>query len=213
VGKVGLTEREARKEGFDVETALVPAPDKAHFYPGAKQIIIKLVVERRTGRLLGAQIVGHGEVVKRIDVATALITCGATVDVLAKLDLGYAPPFSSAMDPLITAANVVKNKLEGRMRGVSPEEVKHRLDARLPLFLLDVRNDDEYVKGHIPRSVLVPLPQLASRLNEIPRDGRIVVVCGVGLRAYNGSLKLRAAGYQDVCILDGGMAAWPYSTE
>lgn len=213
VGKVGLSERETRDEGIEVETALVPTPDKAHFYPGSKQIIIKLVAEKATGRLLGAQAVGYGEVAKRLDVAATLITCRGSVDTLSKLDLSYAPPFSSALDAIITAANVLKNKLDGCVRGISPVEVKRKLDSGETLVLLDVRGDAEYAKERIPGSVLIPLPQLMSRVSEVPRDRQVVVICGIGLRAYNAALKLRALGFTDVAFLDGGLAAWPYEKQ
>ena len=213
VGKVGLTETEARKERFHIETVLAPAPDKAHFYPGAKRIIVKLVAERPSGRLLGAQVVGAGDAVKRIDVATAMLTCGATVDTLSKLDLGYAPPYSSAMDPIITAANIMKNKLEGRVVGLSPLAARGKVERGDDFIFLDVRNDDEYEESHIPSTTLIPLPQLRSRLGELPKDKEIVAFCAISLRAYSACLILQANGYKNVKLMDGGMATWPFETE
>jgi len=213
VGWVGLTETVARKEGHDVETVIVPAPDRAHFFPGANTIILKLVAERHTGRLLGLQAVGKGDVTKRIDVATAMITCGATVDTLSNLDLGYAPPFSPVLDPIITAANVMKNKLDGRVRGMSPMEVKRKRDRGDDFILLDVRDDDEYEAQHIPGTVLIPLGQLGERLAELPKNKEIVAFCRVSLRGYGATLKLEANGFADVKLMDGGIVAWPFETE
>ena len=213
VGKVGLTEKGAREHGYDIETVIAPAPDKAHFYADAKRIIVKLVAERPSGRLLGAQVVGAGDAIKRIDVASAMITCGANVDTLSKLDLGYAPPYSSAMDPIITAANIMRNKLEGRAAGVSPVAVKEKLDRGDDFVLLDVRDDDEYEEEHIPNTTLVPLPQLKERLDELPKDKEIIAFCAISLRAYAACLTLQAKGFQNVKFMDGGMAAWPYETE
>nr|WP_298437194.1 hypothetical protein [Geobacter sp.] len=120
-GKTGLTESEARRHGYDVETVLSPAPDKAHFFPGAKPIALKLVADRATGRILGLQAVGEGAVDKRVDAAAAAITFGATAEQLSHLDLAYAPPYSAAMDNLIVAADILKNKLAGHARGSPPE--------------------------------------------------------------------------------------------
>jgi len=151
--------------------------------------------------------------VKRIDVATAMITCEATVDALSKLDLGYAPPFATAMDPIITAANVVKNKLEGRVVGISPAAVKEKIDRSEEFILLDVRNYDEYAEGALPDAVLVPLHELKNRLGEIPKQKEIVVFCEVGIRAYLACLELQAHGYKNVKLMDGSITAWPYEIE
>jgi len=158
-------------------------------------------------------VVGAGDAIKRIDVASAMITCGANVDTLSKLDLGYAPPYSSAMDPIITAANIMRNKLEGRAAGVSPVAVKEKLDRGDDFVLLDVRDDDEYEEEHIPNTTLVPLPQLKERLDELPKDKEIIAFCAISLRAYAACLTLQAKGFQNVKFMDGGMAAWPYETE
>ena len=107
----------------------------------------------------------------------------------------------------------VKNKLEDRARGISPVAVKEKVDNREPVCLLDVRSDAEYTKVHIPGSTLIPLPQLQNRADEVPRDREIAVVCGVGLRAYKGCLKLKALGFENVAFLDGGVTAWPYGKE
>jgi len=213
IGKVGLTEKEARAEGYDIETVIVPGFDKAHFYPDADRVILKLVADRKTGKLLGMQGAGHGEVVKRIDVATAMLTLGSDVYTLANLDLGYAPPFGSAMDPIITAANVMKNKLEGRAVGISPVEVKKKLDDGGDFVFLDVRNDDEYEEEHIPGTTLIPLGKLKERMGELPKDKEIIGFCAISLRAYAACLTLKANGFENVKFMDGGMAAWPYERE
>ena len=114
VGKAGLSEREAIKEGFKTESTIVPASDVAHYYPGVKDIIIKLIADVSTRKLLGAEIVGTGVVDKRIDIIATALTFGATVDQISKLDLAYAPPYAMSMDAVIVAANVLGNKLSGK---------------------------------------------------------------------------------------------------
>ncbi len=166
VGKVGLSEREAVKEGFKIESAIVPAGDMAHYYPGTKDIIIKLIADVTTRRLLGAEIVGEGVVNKRIDIIAAALTFGATVDQIFKLDLAYAPPYAMAMDALIIAANVLNNKLSGKMIGILPQKVVEKRDRVKDFILLDVRTEIEYKTGHIKECQHIPLDKLASRANE-----------------------------------------------
>jgi len=210
VGWTGLSERAARTLRYDLVTCLVPAADKAHYYPGAKTIMLKLVANRVTGRLLGVQAVGPGDAAKRLDVAATAITAGMTVDQLSKLDLCYAPPYSAAMDNLITAANVLENKIEGHLNGISPMDLKRRLDGGEPIVVLDVRTPAEYERGHLAGSTLIPLGALRKRWGELARDKEIVVYCGSSLRAYEAALILRGAGFENVCVLDGSIAMWPY---
>ncbi|HIJ66311.1 MAG TPA: FAD-dependent oxidoreductase, partial [Candidatus Hydrogenedentes bacterium] len=213
VARTGLTESGARRAGYDAETALTPAPDRAHYMPTAKPLVLKLVVERPTGRLLGAQAVGPGDGAKRIDVAAMAITSNVTVGQLAKADLCYAPPFSPAMDNIITAADVARNKLEGQMAGVSAMDV-HRMqhDGR-DLVLLDVRSQTEWDEVRLPGSVHIPLGALRGRLNELDKEKEIVAFCKISLRGYEAALILRAAGFKNVRVMDGGIAAWPYEKE
>ncbi len=213
VARTGLTERAARSLGMDVVTALAPGPDKAHYMPQSKALMMKLVADRKTGRLLGVQATGPGEGAKRIDVAAAAITAGMTVDDVANLDLSYAPPYAPAMDNLITAANVARNKRAGLMIGISAQDVKAKLDRGEDFVFLDVRSPKEHAEVRLPKSVLIPLGALRGRLGELPRDKEIVAFCQVSLRGYEASLILRAAGFKDVKVLDGGVAMWPYEKE
>lgn len=209
-GRTGLTETEARAEGYDVETVLSPAPDRAHFFPGAKPIALKLVADRSTGRILGLQAVGEGAVDKRLDAAAAAITFGATADQLSQLDLAYAPPYSAAMDNLIVAADILKNKLAGHGRGISPRKVKQMLDEGDDFILLDVRSPAEHAEVGIEGAMLVPLGTLRERLESLPRDKEIVTFCKISLRGYEAQKILDAAGFRDVKFLDGGVMMWPY---
>lgn len=210
VGRTGLNEREARDLGRDVVTVLCAAPDREHFLPGARLLMLKLVVERPTRRLLGLQVLGPGEGDKRIDVAATAITAGMSVDQVAHLDLGYAPPFSPALDNLITACNVARNKLDGLFVGISPLEARRLLQERRDVMLIDVSTPREYEEMRIPGSRLIPLGSLRGRMRELEGRGILLLCCRNSLRAYEASILLRHAGFSDVRVLDGGVLMWPF---
>jgi len=213
IAKTGLSEKEAVKNGFETETIIVPANDKAHYYPGSKRVIIKLIAEKRSGLLLGAEIVGDGVVDKRIDVVASALMGKATIEQLSKYDLSYAPPYSSPMDPVITAANVLLNKLDGKTSSLSSIETKVKLDRMDDFILLDVRTKPEYDKGHIEGCLHIPLNELRSRIDELDKSKEIVTYCGVGLRASHAHRILKNEGFEDTKFLEGSMVAWPYKTE
>ena len=210
VARTGLNEREARNLGFDVETAITPGPDRAHYYPTAKLIAVKLIAERSTGKLMGAQVVGMGDVDKRVDVFASLISGGATVHTLSNLDLSYAPPYSSPIGPALTAINVLRNKLTGDARGISPVQVKEKLDKKEEFVFLDVRNQYEYDEVRIDGTQLIPLGQLKERLEELPKEKEIIAFCKISLRGYEACKILDAAGFQDAKFMDGGVVTWPF---
>jgi len=212
VARTGLTEGQARARGYEIVTVLNPAPDKAHFHPRAKIIIVKLIADAKTRRLLGAQIVGGGDVAKRIDVVVAAMSRGATVDDIAALDLAYAPPFSPAMDNIIVAAGIAQNKMDRLARAYTLIEVKAKIDRNEDFVLLDVRTPKEYEKERIddPRVTLIPLGALRERLGELPRGKEIVSFCKFSLRGYEAQKILEGAGFSNVRFMDGGVICWPY---
>ena len=209
-GKTGLTETEALANGYDIETVLSPAHDKAHFFPGAKPIVLKLIAEKDSGRILGLQAVGEGAVDKRLDAAATAITFHATAEQLSQLDLAYAPPYSSAMDNLIVAADILKNKLAGHARGISPHEVKRKFDEGDDFILLDVRSPAEHAEIGIEGAKLIPLGMLREKLDELPRDKEIIAFCKISLRGYEAQKILDASGFENTKFMDGGILAWPY---
>ncbi|BBO16568.1 pyridine nucleotide-disulfide oxidoreductase [Candidatus Brocadia pituitae] len=213
VGKVGLSEREALKEGFEVESAIVPAGDKSHYYPETKDIIIKLIADKTTKKLLGAEIVGEGVVDKRIDIIATALTFGATVDQISKLDLAYAPPYAMSMDAIIVAANVLGNKLSGKTVGILPSRVAERRDRGEEFVVLDVRTEMEYKGGHIKGSKHIPLDKLASRTQELDGSNEIIIYCRAGLRAAHAYRILKNAGFSNVKYMDGSILAWTYGLE
>ncbi len=211
--RTGLTEEEARAAGFEPVCAVVSGPDRAHFVPTARSIILKLVVDRASRRVLGAQGVGMGEIAKRIDVVATALMAGMDVDQLAHLHLAYAPPFSMALDNVLVAANVVRNKLEGRFVGISSLELWELMRAGETPLLLDVRQPVEYGRVRLRGSRHIPLGSLRGRLHELPREEPIVVVCSLGLRGYEAALLLASRGFAKVRVLDGGLEAWPFAVE
>ena len=209
IGRTGLTEAQAK--GFNVMSVLSPFPDKAHYFPGAKPIALKLVADRLKGKILGLQAVGEGNVDKRVDVAATAITFGATVEDLAQLDLAYAPPYSAAMDNLVVAADIMKNKLAGQGRGISPMEVKKKLDAGDDFILLDVRSPAEHAEVAIEGAMLIPLGILREKLDTLPKDKEIIAFCKISLRGYEAQKILDAAGFEKTGFMDGGILTWPYA--
>ncbi len=211
VARTGLTEKQARELGYDVITALCPGPDRAHFMPGQKPIRIKLIADAKTGRLLGAQMVGLGVVDKRIDIIATAIQMGATVDDLANLDLAYAPPYSTAMDTLIHAANVLRNKRDGLYKTISTFEVKEKIEKGDDFVLLDIRSEEEFRKFkriEDPRLLRIPLGELRERVSEIPREKEIIIMCQIGGRSYEAQRILEGYGFKDVKVMEGGFAFW-----
>jgi len=217
VGRVGLSQSQAEKAGYEVITSLVPGYEYATYYPNGKEIMVKLVAEKSTNRLLGGQVVGPGETAKRIDVLATALSFSATVDDLANTDLAYAPPYNSALDPLHNAANVIRNKRSGYARALTPMEVESKFKSADNFIFLDVRSpgESEAYRIEAPQAKLLPLRELRRKLDTLPRDAEIVIYCHTSVRAYQAQRILDGAGFKDVKFMDGSIAAWPYelSTE
>jgi NADPH-dependent 2,4-dienoyl-CoA reductase/sulfur reductase-like enzyme/rhodanese-related sulfurtransferase len=211
-GTTGLTEEKAREHGYDVVTTVCPRCDYSSYIPGAKHTIIKLVADRESCRLLGCQVVGEGDGVKRIDVAATAMKFGSNLKDIADIDLGYAPAYSTAIDALAHAANVLRNKIQGIGHGVGPLELKEMLDGDEDFVFLDVRRRDEYVAQTFKdeRTVHIPVYELRQRYTELPKDKEIVAFCLTGVRAYRAERILRGLGFRDVRYMDGCLKAWPF---
>ncbi len=200
VGLTGMNSAQAAKAGFSFFTSLTREHSHAHYYPGAKPVMIKLLVEDGTQRLLGAQVLGEIGTDKRVDVLATAITGKMTVDDLETLDLAYSPPFGSAQDPVNTAGFVAGHIARGEISTVAPETWKP--DGE---FLLDVRDTDEVVElGKLTNAVNIPLGQLRDRLAEIPHDRRIITYCQKGQRGYLATCLLKGNGFENVANLRGG---------
>jgi len=200
VGFTGMNSAQAAKAGFTFFTSLTRDNDHAHYYPGAKPVLIKVIAEEGTGRLLGAQVLGERGVDKRVDVLATAIFGKMSVFDLENLDLAYSPPFGSANDPVNTAGFVASHIARGDIATVAPETWLP--DGEL---LLDVRDADELeASGKLPQAVNIPLPELRDRLGELPRDRRIVTYCQKGQRGYLAACALHGNGFEDVANLRGG---------
>jgi len=212
VGVTGVTEGKARQLGYDVVTTLCPRHDYSNYIPGAKYTVIKLVADRKTCRLLGCQVAGEGDGVKRIDVAATAIKFGSNLKGVADIDLGYAPAYSTAIDALAHAANVLRNKVQGNAHGVNPLELREMLDRGDDFILLDVRARDEHGAQTFrdTRTVNIPVEELRERHGELPKNKPIVTFCVIGVRAYIAERTLRGLGFKDVAFLDGCLKAWPF---
>ena len=211
-GTTGLTEEKARSLGYDVVTVITPRYDFASYIPGSEYTIIKLIADRGSCKVLGCQVVGPGEGIKRIDVIATALKFGSNLKGVADIDLGYAPAYSTAIDAIAHAANVARNKVQGIAHGVTPIELKEKLDSGEDFVLLDIRRREEYREYSFkdPRTVNIPLDELEERLDELPGDREVITFCVIGVRAYIAERRLRALGYENVRFLDGCLTAWPF---
>lgn len=179
----GVNETNARKAGLDADSVVLSPMSHAGYYPGGKLMTMKVVFERETYRLLGAQIVGYEGVDKRIDVLATAIRAGLTAIHLKELDLAYAPPYSSAKDPVNMAGFLVENLAKGLVKQFRIEDV-----ANLPrdgsVTLLDTRTAEEFACGHIEGFANIPVDELRERLGELDKGKPVYVICQSGLRSY-----------------------------
>src|SRR5512145_2499456 len=215
VGATGITETQAGRMGIDAFAISVCGFDKAHYYPNSQIMGLKLIIENGTSKLLGLQAVGKGDVARRIDVAATAMRLGATIRDIENLDMAYAPPFSPALDVFVTALHVAQNVKAGLMKPVTAMETRNLLDHDDSMLMLDVRSDLEFKRAHIghPKVVNIPLDELRGRIQELPKDKKIVCVCLLGLRGFSAQRILEGAGYSDVATLEGGMFLWPEKEE
>lgn len=194
VAATGINEKQAKDAGIDYEKTVTFSASHATYYPGATDMTIKVLFERHSGKVLGAQIVGFEGVDKRVDVLAAAIRAGMTGEDLAQLDLAYAPPYSSAKDPVNMAGFVWENIHGGLVRQFHWDEV-----AALPrdgsVTLLDTRTEKEYAGGHIPGAINIPLDSLRERLGELDKTKPVYVNCYSGLRSYIACRILSGSGF------------------
>lgn len=198
----GLNERNAKAAGIETDKVILSPMSHAGYYPGGRLMTMKVLFEKDTYRLLGGQIIGYEGVDKRIDVLAAAIHGGLKATELQELDLAYAPPYSSAKDPVNMAGFMIENIANGLLKQFHPEDV-----AKLPrdgsITLLDTRTTEEYQDGHIDGFVNIPVDELRERLGEIAADRPVYVMCQSGLRSYIACRILSGHGF-DCRNLSGG---------
>jgi NADPH-dependent 2,4-dienoyl-CoA reductase/sulfur reductase-like enzyme/rhodanese-related sulfurtransferase len=214
VAKTGLNMGEAEKASFYPIQAIVRGYDRAHYYPGRKESTLKVIADKETGRILGGQAIGEGPSDKFIDILAMGLHAKMTCRELGNVDLAYAPPFSPVLSPIIVAANVIMNKLEGRVRGIGAAEAREKLGTLKEAFqVLDVREKDEVQAKRIPNSTWIPYGDLKKRVHELDKEKEIAVHCESGLRSYKACLNLQHEGFKNVKNIDGGMLCWCYDVE
>lgn len=202
----GLTESAARAAGFDAGSSYVFKDQHAGYYPGAKTLALKIVYDKRDGRLLGAQAYGEGGVEKRVDVLATALQGRMTVDDLSELDLAYAPPFNSANDPVNIAAFVAQNAMSGYSPSVTPSEALQRIGDEGGV-VLDVRTVGERAKAPLSGAVHIPADEVRDRLDEVPKGGPLFLLSKDGFLGHTTMQTLKANGWTDVLSIGGGYAA------
>ncbi|HUW77997.1 MAG TPA: FAD-dependent oxidoreductase [Candidatus Nanopelagicaceae bacterium] len=207
VATTGWNEKRLKRAGREYLVIHSHPGSHAGYYPGAKTLALKLLVDPSTHLILGAQGVGRDGVDKRIDVIATAMRAGLHAYELADLELAYAPPFGSAKDPINMLGYMAENIIFGLTETIQWDELDDHLAAGA--VLLDVRTASEFKRGHIPRALNIPVDDLRERIDEIPRE-ELVVYCQVGQRGHTGTLLLREFGF-DAVNLDGGYQTWVHS--
>ena len=190
----GINERTAKTVGLNADTVILSPMSHASYYPGGKVMTVKVVFEKGTYRLLGAQIVGYDGVDKRIDVLATAIRAGLKATDLKDLDLAYAPPYSSAKDPVNMAGFMIDNIAKGVLKQWHLEDAD-KLPCDGSVTLLDTRTVGEYTQGHIEGFKNIPVDELRERLDEVEKGKSVYVICQSGLRSYIASRILEGSGY------------------
>ncbi len=208
---VGLNARGAEAAGASFDHVTVYAPDKVGIMPDCHYVALKLLFEVPSGKLLGAQAIGQGEVDKRIDVVAALIGMGGSVKDLWEYEHCYAPLFSTAKDAVHMAALVASNVLSGRLRQIHVDEVRRLVEDHA--YIVDVREEEEFAWGHLKGAHNIPLTALRARADEIPRDVPVYLHCRSSQRSYYAYCYLRGSGFANVSNISGsflGISLYEY---
>lgn len=207
VASTGLAAKRLKLWGMEYQSSVTHSAAHAGYYPDALPLTLKLTFHPETGKLYGAQCVGYDGVDKRIDQIAMLIKHGGTVYDLMETEHAYAPPFSSAKDPIAIAGYVASNIISGAMPVISWRELAAKKDE---MMLIDTRTPDEFSFGTIPGAINIPLDEMREHLSEIPTDKPVVLFCAIGLRGYLAQRILMGRGYQNTLNLIGGYKT--YST-
>lgn len=207
----GLNEKAAKAAGISYDFVYIIPGDKVGLMPDSNPMHFKLIYEYPTGRILGAQAIGKGNVDKRIDVIATMITMGGTLENLKELELCYAPLFGTAKDVVNFAALVGLNLLYGKFRQVPVTIVRELVEN--DEFIVDVREKHEYEQGHLKNSVNIPLSEIRERMSEIPKDKPVYLHCRSSQRSYNAVMALQNSGYDNVINISGsylGICCYEY---
>ena len=209
VAAAGANAKLLKREGIPYQSSYTHSASHAGYYPGAVPMSIKILFSPDNGQLLGAQVVGFDGVDKRIEMLEQVIQRKGTIYDLTELEQAYAPPYSSAKDPVNMAGYVAENILTKKVEVINWRKISQ---LNSDTILVDVRTADEYSLGSIPGAINIPVDELRNRLSELPKDKPIVVTCAVGLRGYLAYRILVQHGYKDVKNLSGGYKTWSIAT-
>jgi len=204
VAMTGVSEKQLKAGGWNYGKVFLPSTQHVAYYPGAKALFLKLLFDRDSGRVLGAQAIGEDGADKRIDVVATAITAGMTVEDLEYLELCYAPPYGAPKDAVNMAGAMAAGVRRGQKRVLYPEELN---GGRDDLVVLDTRSADEFAVSHIPGAVNIPDEEVRKRVQELPRDKHIAIVCQIGIKANNVQRFLELQGYEASTVM-GGYTAW-----
>ena len=199
VGRTGLTEEQAKAEGFDPISVITVVDDKAHYYPDASTFIIKMIADKATEKLLGVQVIGSGAIDKVVDIAVTGMMCKATLADLADMDLAYAPPFSTAIHPFEHTLNVLRNKIRGTFETVTPAEYAAGAAEGYKVI-------DACLQPSIAGAPYVDLTTVEGVIDGFALDENILLVCNKGKRAYLLQNRMKYYGYTNTKVLEGGIA-------
>lgn len=206
----GLSEAQikAKKNSVSYDKVMIILPDKVGIMPDSSPLFMKLLFEVPTGKILGAQAIGKGDVTKRMDIIATLLKLGGTLEDLKDLELCYAPPFSTAKDVVNYAGYVGSNLLNNDFSQIHVEQVRTLVENGA--IIVDVREKPEFKIGHVKGALNVPLSELRNRISEIPRDKPVYVYCRVGQRSYNAVMVLQNLGFKNVVNIAGGFLGLSY---
>jgi rhodanese-related sulfurtransferase len=213
IGATGLSLEMARAQGFQADCSLTASADRAHFFPGSEIICLELVFDRRTRKVLGFQGIGpmNDALSVRIDAAAVAITAGATIDDFANIEMAYAPPFSTAIDAINSAAYAAENLCDGRMRQIDIQSFLAWLadpSTRPDWVALDVRHPKQaqpnVEKFGAALWLSLPYDKVRSGYQDLPADKTMIIVCNAGSRSYESQIALDAAGLRNTLVLPGG---------
>lgn len=211
VASTGVSGRTMSKTGLPYTSSITHSGSHAGYYPGAIPMSIKIVFNPEDGKLYGAQIVGYDGVDKRIDLLATVVRNGGSIYDLMEIEHAYAPPYSSAKDPVNIAGFVAENIIAGKVKTCSWRDIES-IDPENTL-LVDVRTQDEFSLGSIPGAINTPVDEVRERLQEMDAGKRIIVFCGVGLRGYVACRILSQNGYENVENLSGGYKTWEFAIQ
>ncbi len=203
VAQTGLTEKEARDAGYDIEVLHNIKPDRPE-YMGGKEMVIKAIADRATGRVLGAQIVGPQGVDKRIDVLATAITFKAKAEDLFHLDLAYAPPFATTKDPVLYTGMALDNAIKKTARLMTPNELIEQVAGGKSFQIIDTRSKTQFEKSCVDGAIHIPLGELRTRAKELDPTLPTIVYCNKGVTGNAAQNVLKNLGFTDVCNLSGG---------